>query len=229
MHDLLKHSEECHHHAGTDAEMMGTDEDLPFPFDVTNLHHEIELDLDDLQYTQNLPSNIHSINNPNFLFNCVKGSSTSSSHYPKTLSLQDIYCDSMTSPVMQKGTPAASSRNHQFSGSFKGQQAWFSTSKSIESRNRPQSSAIRLNRDDNTFNLKSSAASETIASASQELPQPPALFASLPTQRPRIGGERHCNTCRSKKTSKWYKDHVHIGKYICKTCYNQIYKERLRS
>ena len=44
----------------------------------------------------------------------------------------------------------------------------------------------------------------------------------------RISSDRHCNNCNTVKTSKWYKDHLDVGKYICKKCYNHRYKERNR-
>ena len=44
----------------------------------------------------------------------------------------------------------------------------------------------------------------------------------------RISSDRNCNNCRTTKTSKWYKDHLDVGKYICKKCYNHRYKERNR-
>ncbi|KAJ3369058.1 hypothetical protein HDU91_000097 [Kappamyces sp. JEL0680] len=53
-----------------------------------------------------------------------------------------------------------------------------------------------------------------------------------PTGTPRATREaieaRLCNNCATNKTTKWYKDHEDFGKHICKRCYNQRYKERIK-
>jgi hypothetical protein len=169
---------------------------------------------------------------------------------PKTLALQDIYCDTLSQPSVPlilaasagkaglnqffpsaNHRPSISNTNTNNTFSHPSQTNWFGRVEPIPRPNRsaaptpPPSANHSPTSSSTSFTLKVPAAAVAPASVKSSVG---GTTSGPPASRPRVGSERHCNTCRSRKTSKWYKDHVDIGKYICKTCYNQIYKERLK-
>ena len=276
MHELLQHSEECHRGLGAaaagggcvgggeDAEME--DDDLPFPFDVAAMNQEIDHDLlegsnaDQHHYMATMHNHRLQLLQMQaarqimpvspFPMNAMPGTLNMN---PKTLSMQDIYCDTLSQPSVPLILAASAGRaglNQFFPPAGKpsfnsntnntslhpSQTNWFGR---VEPIPRPNRSAAPTPPPSANHSPTSSSTSLTlklhVPPTAQASVKPSAVKSSgnggtpsAPSSRPRVGSERHCNTCRSRKTSKWYKDHVDIGKYICKTCYNQIYKERLK-
>lgn len=206
MHDLLRHSEECHkqEHHGHDDEMMGQcgDVELPFPLDLQSNFEELEVDLLDRSKSP-------------FLFMNNLGQQ-------KTLSMQDIYCETITleRPALKQPTPF---HGRTFLPQRQNAQTWFTR---VESTRTPVSPLPSQHQQPQPQPQLPPKPLVTKPSRQQVQEEGNREYLDPPRPSQRISGDRHCNTCRSKKTSKWYKDHVDIGKYICKTCYNQIYKER---
>ena len=224
MHELLKHSEECHYNqaeSGRDQprglEMIGDqvgEEDLPFPLDLQNFD-ELEVDLLDRSKS------------PFTFVNAMQ-----SPVQQKTLSMQDIYCDTVMLERPPIKYPAVPFQGRQF---IPRQNTWFPprAPESIRSPATPHGQQQQpQHHPQKTHPMPSRLHPDLNIEYEDPAPRPTPRSkynekekeVIRPSQR--ISGDRHCNTCRSRKTSKWYKDHVDVGKYICKTCYNQIYKER---